>query len=179
MKTIMLAAACLSVLTALSTAPPASAAMARDSAQTAGAQAADTQAADTQAARAAHPTPVAYDCLGWHRGQVKASTVALSCFGSVVVKVASWKYWSGISARSGAATLGVDNCKPNCGNGKFTKYAATVVLYRARSHDGVRYYSRLRVQYRHRGLRSYTYRWARYPGATIPVWVGGPSGPRS
>jgi hypothetical protein len=174
MKMIMLAAACLSVLTALSAAPPASAAMARDSAQTAGAQ-----TADTQAARAARPIPVAYDCLGWHRGQVKASTVALSCFGSVVVKVASWKYWSGISARSGAATLGVDNCKPNCGNGKFTKYAATVVLYRARSHDGVRYYSRLRVQYRHHGLRSYTYRWARYPGATIPVWVGGPSGPSS
>jgi hypothetical protein len=168
MKMIMLAAAGLSVLTALS-APPASAAMARDSGR----------APRTQAARAARPIPVAYDCLGWHRGQVKASTVALSCFGSVVVKIASWKYWSGISARSGAATLGVDNCRPNCGDGKFTKYAATVVLYRARSHDGVRYYSRLRVQYRHQGPRSYTYRWARYPGATIPVWVGGPSGPSS
>jgi hypothetical protein len=169
MKMIRLAAACLSVLTALSAAPPASAAIARASAR----------APETQAARIPRPIPVAYDCQGWRRGQVKASTVALSCFGSVVVKVASWKYWSGISARSGSATLGVDNCKPNCGDGKFTKYAATVVLYRVRSHDGVRYYSRLRVQYRHHGPRSYTYRWARYPGATIPVWVGGPSGPSS
>jgi hypothetical protein len=121
--------------------------------------------------------PVAYDCLGWSRGQVRADTVALSCFGTVVLKVARWKYWTAGSARSARATLGVDLCRPNCGAGKFRTYPATVVLYRTRTHDGVRYYSRLRIRYRHNGPRQYTYRWARYPGATIPVWVGGPTGP--
>jgi hypothetical protein len=50
-----------------------------------------------------------------------------------------------------------------------------VVLYRVRAHDGVAYYSRLRVQYRPDGPRISTFRWARYPGATLPVGVGGPS----
>lgn len=169
MKMIMLAAACLSVLAPLAAAPAASAASTQDRARAAG----------TQVTSSSRSIPVAYDCLGWHKGRVKAKTVALSCFGSVVVKVPSWKYWSGISARSAAATLAVDDCKPNCGTGKFTKYAATVVLYRPRSHNGVRYYSRLRIQYRHNGPRRYTYRWAKYPGATIPVWIGGPAGPSS
>jgi hypothetical protein len=134
-------------------------------------------ASSAQAAARPAARPVAYDCLGWHRGQVRADTVALSCFGSVVLKVARWKYWTGISARSARATLNVDQCKPNCASGKFRSYPATVVLYRTRSHDGARYYSRLRIQYRHNGARRYTYRWARYPGATIPVWIGGPTGP--
>jgi hypothetical protein len=120
---------------------------------------------------------VAYDCRGWHQGQVEVDSIALSCFGSVVVKVAGWRYWTGVSARAAQATLGVDTCKPDCVSGRFRKYAATVILYRARSHDGLRYFSRLRLQYRHDGPRSYTYRWAKYSGATIPVWVGGPTGP--
>jgi hypothetical protein len=124
----------------------------------------------------ARPLPVAYDCLGWHRGQVRAPAVAISCFGTVVVTVASWAYWTGVSARSARATLRIDTCKPTCETGRFRKYAATVVFYRVRAHDGVRYYSRFRLRYRHSGARGYTYRWARYPGATIPVWVGGPSG---
>jgi hypothetical protein len=28
--------------------------------------------------------------------------------------------------------------------------------------------------YRHDRRRTYVYRWAKYPGATIPVWIGGP-----
>jgi|SRR5450755_2280669 hypothetical protein len=170
MKMIMLAAACLTVLaggTVLAGQPAASAALSAVS------------AAHVTQVVGARPLPVAYDCLGWRKGQVKVGAIALSCFGSVVVKVAAWQYWTGVSARSATATLGVDLCKPNCGTGKFRKYAATVVLYRVRSHDGVAYYSRLRLRYRHGGPRSYTYRWARYPGATIPVWTGGPTGPAS
>jgi hypothetical protein len=119
--------------------------------------------------------PVAYDCLGWRQGHVKVGTIALSCFGTVVVKIGAWRYWTGVSARSATATLAVDTCRPNCGSGKFRKYAATVTLYRVRSHNGTAYYSRLRLRYRHGRARNYVYRWARYPGATIPVWVGGPA----
>jgi len=152
MKSVMLAAALAGLLAGLVVAPSA-------------------QAAGRAAAR-----PVAYDCLGWHQGQVKADTVALSCFGSVVLKIGRWTYWSGVSARSAHATLRIDLCQPNCGTGKFRTYRATVILYRARSHHGVRYYSRLQLRSRHHGPRRYTYRWSRYPGATIPVWMGGPSG---
>jgi hypothetical protein len=127
-------------------------------------------------APAARRRPVAYDCLGWRQGRVKTSTIALSCFGTVVVKVPAWRYWTGVSARSATASLGVDTCQPNCGSGKFRKYAATVTLYRVRSHNGTAYYSRLKLQYRHGRPRTYVYRWAKYPGARIPVWVGGPTG---
>jgi len=182
MKMISLAAACLTVLagaTMLAGGSPAAAAPTALPAANARSAAHALTVAHPVTVASARPLPVAYDCLGWREGQVKASTIALSCFGSVVVKVAAWRYWTGISARSAMATLGVDQCKPNCGTGKFRKYAATVVLYRVRSHDGVAYYSRLRLQYRHGGPRSYTYRWARYSGATLPVWVGGPTGPAS
>jgi hypothetical protein len=128
------------------------------------------------AAPAGRRRPVAYDCLGWRQGRVKTATIALSCFGTVVVKVAAWRYWTGVSARTATATLGVDACQPNCGSGKFRKYAATVTLYRVRPHNGTAYYSRLKLQYRHGGRRTYIYRWAKYPGATIPVWIGGPTG---
>jgi hypothetical protein len=124
----------------------------------------------------ARSLPVAYDCRGWHHGQVRSAQIAISCFGTVVVHAARWARWTRASARSASATLGIDMCKPNCSSGRFRKYAATVTLYRVRRHRGVPYFSRLRLRYRHRGPRHYTYRWVRYPGATIPVWVGGPAG---
>lgn len=130
------------------------------------------------AVRAAGPAaakvPVAYDCRGWHDGQLRPARLELSCDGNVAVTVAGWRYWSGISARTRTATLWVNNCRPDCAAGHYRKYAATVVLYRARTRDRARYYSRLKLTYRHRGPRHYVYRWARYPGATQPVWVGGP-----
>jgi hypothetical protein len=151
-RMITLTAACLALALGLSAAPALSAA----------------------SAAPVRRLPVAYDCRGWQHGQVKAASIALSCFGSVLVKAPGWKYWTGVSARASGARLLVDNCKPNCATGTFTKYKATVVLYRVRSHGGVRYYSRLKLQYRHGRRRTYTYRWAKYPGAKIPVWVGGP-----
>jgi hypothetical protein len=176
MKTMIMAAACLvaaclaAVCLTLATGPGAAPRAQTASARMAGAARAPRPAASRNAAR----LPVAHDCLGWRRGQVRARSIALSCFGSVVLKVTGWKYWTGVSARSAKATLGVDDCKPDCVSGRFRRYAATVVLYRARSHDGTRYFSRLRIQYRHAGPRRYTYRWAKYPGARIPVWTGGP-----
>ncbi|HEY5362238.1 MAG TPA: hypothetical protein VIJ82_31910 [Streptosporangiaceae bacterium] len=175
MKVITLAAACLMLLTGPGAAPGAWAAAPAWAAPGRPAAPSGPAAVGVHGTLAARPLPVVYDCLGWRQGQVKAGTIALSCFGTVVVKIAAWRYWTGVSARSAVATLGVDQCLPNCGTGKFRKYAATVVLYRVRDHDRVAYYSRLRVQYRHGGPRSYTFRWARYPGATLPVWVGGPS----
>jgi hypothetical protein len=133
-----------------------------------------TAAAPAALAATKAPKPVAYDCHGWHGGQVRAAQLELSCEGTVVVTVSAWRYWSGISARTKTATLLVNTCRPDCAAGHYRKYAATVILYRARSHGAVRYYTRLKLTYWHNGLRHYIYRWARYPGATQPVWVGGP-----
>jgi hypothetical protein len=126
------------------------------------------------AAGTAAKRPVAYDCDGWHRGRTRVPQVDISCDGSVVVTVTGWKYWSAVSARSARGQLWVDTCRPNCAAGHYRTYPATVVFYRARSHDGVRYFTRLRLQYSHGLLRDYLYRWATYPGASVPVWIGGP-----
>jgi hypothetical protein len=166
MKTTKLAAACLAAA-CLTLAAGAGAA-----------PRAGASAAPAAAAPATSRLPVAFDCQGWRHGQVRPARVALSCFGTVVLDMSRWKYWTGRSARSAAATLGVDNCKPDCVSGTFRRYAATVVLYRARSRHGTRYFTRLRIQYRHSGPRRYTFRWATYAGARIPVWTGGPRSAR-
>jgi hypothetical protein len=173
MMAVGLAVACTTVLAGVSAMP---AAHARALAPGTAPAVAPTATPATRPPASARQRPVAYDCLGWRRGQVKTGAIALSCFGTVVVKIARWRYWTGVSARSTTATLGVDLCRPNCSAGKFRKYPATVTLYRVRSHHGTAYYSRLKLQYRHGGPRTYVYRWAKYPGATIPVWVGGPTG---
>jgi hypothetical protein len=160
-----LAAACLTLATGTAAAPRAAAAS-------------PVRAGASALPAAAGRLPVAFDCQGWRHGQVRPGQVALSCFGSVVLNISRWKYWTGKSARSAAATLGVDDCKPDCVSGKFRRYAATVVLYRVRSRHGTRYFTRLRIQYRHGGPRRYTFRWATYPGARIPVWTGGPRSAR-
>lgn len=126
-------------------------------------------------ASAARRPPVAYDCQGSHNGQLRPAGILLDCLsGNVIVKTPAWQYWTGTSARSSRATLWVNKCRPSCAAGNYRRYPASLVLYRTRSVHGRSYYTRMRLQYTHNGPRSYTYRWARYPGATIPGWIGGP-----
>jgi hypothetical protein len=118
---------------------------------------------------------VAYDCHGQHQGQVRSTETIIDCLSlGVFVRTPSWRYWTAISARTRTATLWVDNCKPNCASGAFRKYPATLVLYRPRTAHRTRYFTRMRLQYRHDGPRKYTFRWGTYPGATLPGWIGGP-----
>ena len=156
---------------AVTPAGPASAALAGTAAPAA---ARTVTAATMSGPVAASARPVAYDCDGWHRGQVRFRRIYLSCDGSVIVTVTGWKYWTAISARSLGGRVLVNTCRPDCAAGHYRKYASTLVLYRARSRHGVRYFTRMRLRYWHGRLRSYVYRWGRYPGGTRPVWVGGP-----
>ena len=65
-------------------------------------------------ASAARRSAVAYDCQGWHNGQTRPGEVLLDCLsGNVIVQTPSWKYWTGISARSSDAVLWVNTCKPD------------------------------------------------------------------
>jgi hypothetical protein len=137
-------------------------------------QAAGQHAAARPAAATRQPA-VAFDCHGQHQGQVRPAETFIDCLSlGVYVKTPSWKYWTTTSARSRTATLWVDSCKPNCATGAFRKYPATLVLYRPRTAHGTRYFTRMRLQYRHNGPRKYTFRWGTYPGATLPGWIGGP-----
>jgi hypothetical protein len=127
-------------------------------------------------ASASRRPPVAYDCQGTHQGQTRPAEILLDCLsGNVMVKTPAWRYWTATSARSSGATLWVNKCRPNCAAGHYRKYAASLVLYRMRSVHGRGYFTRMRLQYTHNGPRKYTYRWATYPGATLPGWIGGPS----
>src|SRR5450755_1014045 len=118
--------------------------------------------------------PVVYDCDGWRHGQARIRQIYVTCDASVIVTVAGWKYWTAVSARSRGGRLLVNTCQPDCAAGHYRKYASTLIFYRARSRHGVRYFTRMRLRYRHGRFRSYVYRWGRYPGGTLPVWVGGP-----
>jgi|HubBroStandDraft_2_1064218.scaffolds.fasta_scaffold17787_4 hypothetical protein len=118
--------------------------------------------------------PVVHDCDGWQSGQVRTHVVLLDCLGQVVLKTYTWRWWTAHSARTRRAELYVDSCTPSCASGTYRHYAATVVFYRPRTHDGVRYFSRLQLRYFHQRRRDYTYAWAAYPGAQVPGWIGGP-----
>lgn len=71
---------------------------------------------------AARRLPVAYDCRGWQHGRVRTSSIALSCYGSVVVSTPRWQHWTATSARTARASLAVDTCRPTCETGRFRRY---------------------------------------------------------
>jgi hypothetical protein len=90
------------------------------------------------------------------------------------LRIRHWSQWTGTSA-AGRGTLWVDSCKPDCASGHFRTYPAQVTLSRVADRKAVPFFSRMRLRYQHAGPRSYRYRWGTYPGATVPLWVGGPS----
>ena len=118
--------------------------------------------------------PVAYNGLdGWQHGRVRLPVIYVG--GSTAfLRIKHWSNWSAVSAATGG-TLWVDNCRPDCASGHFRTYPAQITLSRVADRKGVRFFSRMRLRYAHGGPREYRYRWATYPGATVPLWVGGPS----
>ncbi len=57
----------------------------------------------------------------------------------------------------------------------FRTYPAQIALFWVADRKGIRFFSRMWLHYQHSGPREYRYRWGTYPGATVPLWVGGPS----
>jgi hypothetical protein len=62
-------------------------------------------------------------------GELKSQpeTILLSGDGSIFVNDLSWTGW-GSAGATGHGTLKIDNCEPNCAQGSFKNYAATIVL---------------------------------------------------
>jgi len=128
--------------------------------------------------------PVAFDCRGQHGGQAQPRTVYLDCLsGNVYVKAPSWAYWTAEAAKTSqpgharTAVLWVNTCKPDCAASNYRKYPAVLSFFRPRTANGIRYFTRMRLRYTHGSARDYTFRWGTYPGATLPGWIGGPTGP--
>ena len=142
-------------------------------------------------ARAARSTPasaarrpVAYDCKGQHDGQVQPGTVYLDCMsGNAFVKTPSWAYWTAEAAKTSqpgqprTAVLWVNTCTPMCAAGHYRKYKAVLSFFRPETAHGIRFFTRMRLRYFHGSARDYTFRWGTLPGATLPGWIGGPTGP--
>ena len=117
--------------------------------------------------------PVAYNGQdGWGHGTVRLSTIYVGG-PDTFVRVSHWTHWTAGSAFAWG-TLWADNCQPNCAAGHYVKYRAEVSLSRVAGHQGVSYFSRMRLRYYHASARDYGFRWGSYRGATIPLWIGGP-----
>lgn len=141
-------------------------------------------AAGTAAALTTHPSrsalagrprlPVAYNGLdGWQHGRARLAVIYVGGT-TAFLRIKHWTQWTRISATT-QGTLWVDNCRPDCASGHFRTYPAQVTLSQVADRQGVRFFSRMRLRYQHGGGREYRYRWGTYPGATVPLWVGGPS----
>jgi hypothetical protein len=125
------------------------------------------------AAPASRAMPIAYNGVdGWSQGQARLKAIYIG-ESNVFVRTPQWSAWS----RSAASTRGelwVNTCSPTCSAGHYRTYPAQISLSHVAVHDGVTYFSRLRLQYRHGHQRDYALSWGILPGATIPGWNGGP-----
>jgi hypothetical protein len=98
-----------------------------------------------------------FDCS--HRGLVKPSDYILTCAdaGSVLDHL-TWESWT---AQQAVATglHGLNDCTPNCAEGKFIDYPAVITLSRSEPVSG------------HPGERSFTRITVRYTGSRPPAYM--------
>jgi hypothetical protein len=130
--------------------------------------------AGASASRAA--LPVAYRGTdGWRGGQARPAVIYIGQT-NVFVWTPGWSSWSGSSART-TGELWVNTCTPACSAGHYHTYRAQVRFWDVAVHRGVRYFARMGLSYQHGQQRDYVFRWSTLPGAAIPGWNGGPTGP--
>lgn len=107
-----------------------------------------SQSKPAAAKAAGGPRPVVFNCLN-HR-VVKPSSYVLTCAddGSFLSRL-KWASWTAQRATaSGVHEL--NDCTPNCAEGKFRKYPAVITLWRPEplaGHPGEKYFTRITVRY--------------------------------
>jgi hypothetical protein len=104
----------------------------------------DTVPAATQRSAApAGAATVVVNCL--NKRQVRPASFVLTCAdGNDVLTGMRWVNWASEAFATG--TEKINNCTPNCAEGKFISYPALVTLWRPEPlphHPGVRYFSRV------------------------------------
>jgi hypothetical protein len=101
------------------------------------------------AAASAQPLPVAYGfdgASGWQHGQVRPHDIYFGAGGSLLVRGLTWSNW----AQGSAVAHGVrwaDDCTPTCAAGTYAKSRATLTLSAVLVHAGLRYFSKLTLQW--------------------------------
>ena len=88
-----------------------------------------------------------YDCA--NKPVVRPTVFDIFCDGSAALVKLSWTSWNATEA-TGTGVSWVDNCVPNCAQGKWTRQNAIVVLWRAKPvahHKGQSAYSKMTLLY--------------------------------
>jgi hypothetical protein len=129
-------------------------------------------------AGSATPSAVLFDCLG--HGQVEPTGYILTCAdANSVLDHLTWMSWTAQQAVA-AGDHELNNCTPNCAEGKFINYPAIVTLWRSEpvsGHPRERYFTRLKVRYTGPRPPAYTsngqlvqhpVEWTQSLGRTIP-----------
>lgn len=113
--------------------------------------AAVTLTANAATAQPAAKTPAAkiavYDCA--NKPQVRPSEFDIFCDGSAALAKMSWSNWNTTEA-TGTGVFYVDNCVPNCAQGKWSHQNVIVVLWRGKPvahHPGKLGYSKMTLLY--------------------------------
>jgi hypothetical protein len=96
--------------------------------------------------------PVVYQDMEWQGAHVAPHGIA-EAFGadaSIYLITTRWSHWAASSAHSTAGSIVWRACWYSCMTHKSAP--ATQSLYVARTHNGRRYFSRVRVEYRYHGV---------------------------
>jgi hypothetical protein len=136
----------LSPVASSSSASPSSASP--SSASPAGSATPSAPAPVATASSPAAASAVLFDCLG--HGQAEPTDYILTCAdANSVLDHLTWMSWTAQQAVA-AGDHELNNCTPNCAEGKFINYPAIVTLWRSdpvSGHPGERYFTKLKVRY--------------------------------
>ena len=96
---------------------------------------------------------------GWSHRSVRPSWILIGMGGTPGAHIRYWSTWDKGEPTPHATSNGtpwVNNCIPNCAQGKESSHHLVVTLSAVRTHNGVRYYSRM--TWYTPGYRLYGYR---------------------
>ena len=124
-------------------------------------------------------TPVIYNyASGWHNADVRPAWIIVGQGGAPMAHTWHWSTWDKGEPNphaTSASTLWVVNCVPNCGQGTTSYHKLVVTLSVVKTHNGVRYYSRMTWYtpgYRVPGYKTSTatLHFSIPLGASVPGW---------
>jgi hypothetical protein len=110
---------------------------------------------DTTQASAA-PSVAVYDCA--NKPQVRPGTFDLFCDGSGSFTKLHWSVWN-TSTATATGVLYVDNCEPNCAQGKWSHQDVDLIFWRSepvKGHPGKRGYSQMTVLYPYHAIGNHS-----------------------
>src|SRR5712691_5443622 len=112
--------------------------------------------------------PVVYGfagASGWQHPGIQPPAVYFGTGGSLLIRGLRWASWGDQRAIAHGSRW-ANSCDPNCAAGQFAKVPAELTLSRVRTHDGVRYYSKLTTHWKVSGT----------PVTTVFTWAPGNAG---